>query len=607
MKNNQYYVWLGLIVALFYIHTIPYPFRVYDEDLIYNETIFPIPQNISELFLYIKEFGLNAYFEASSSFYSHIANLRCNPVNTFLTMFVEMIFKKSSHYYHLFSLVLHIASTVLLFKILNNITFFSTHRNINFLLALLWALHPLQIESVVFATNWLALVTYLLAFYIFYLTCFTQQTTLKKILLFVLTLFAFFTCEHVVFLPFVILSYLMVAGKPLLNAVPVLGSFVVYFIYFICNTTASNLTSGYHLERIFWFAPQVFIHNILLLLVPWHLTLDQSSLVKVSSQFLHAYPLFCTLVCITLVVCLFVFKNVRLLLLPALIAFLPFTHILSPLYNITSERYFYFPTFFLVIGLCHLFERAKSKERLLVIFSLLVTVLFVYSVRTYARTYDWRNNQYLFSSAVNEAPNNLYRGLRFATLAGLCGLEIKPGPECAAYVYNANQSLDIVLNAEIRKQPNIIKYYGLDDMVMKARAAYVKAYLLTSIKPPDNFAILTPYIDYVRDSQMLDYYLVYLTYHNDLDRIEELCKNLYKTKISSPVLKGLSFVEEKKYKNYKKAEEYLLQAHKLFPYNATVMQELVRLYETIGDKEKRDKFNYKYEIRTHKYGAIHRR
>lgn len=168
--NKKDYIYLTatlLIVFIFYAHTVPYPFREFDESLVFRELVFPMPQSLHEFIEYGKQFGFNVYFEASNVFYSKIGNLRLTNVNCFLTMFMELCFQKKAWLYHCLSLSLHIINTGLLFLCLQRLKGLSLP--IISLLALLFALHPVQIESVLFACNALALLAYGLAFLTFYL------------------------------------------------------------------------------------------------------------------------------------------------------------------------------------------------------------------------------------------------------------------------------------------------------------------------------------------------------------------------------------------------------------------------------------------------------
>src|SRR3989338_8720736 len=124
-ENKLFFIFLSiniLIVFLFYAHTLNYPWKHFDEQIIYNETVFPQARSFSEISEYFKYFGLNHHFEASSPFYSSIANLRCDPANTFMTIVVYYIFQKKVFLFHLLSLIFHIFNACLLFNLLNIIS-----------------------------------------------------------------------------------------------------------------------------------------------------------------------------------------------------------------------------------------------------------------------------------------------------------------------------------------------------------------------------------------------------------------------------------------------------------------------------------------------------
>ena len=111
----------GLIVFLFFSHTLNYPWKYFDEQIIYNETIWPVPQSLSELLNYLKYFGINSHFEASNPFYSSVSNIRNDPFSTLITLIVFSLFQKNPFFYHLLSILLHVLNSCLLFLTLNKI------------------------------------------------------------------------------------------------------------------------------------------------------------------------------------------------------------------------------------------------------------------------------------------------------------------------------------------------------------------------------------------------------------------------------------------------------------------------------------------------------
>src|SRR3989338_5420994 len=109
------------IVFVFYSHTLNYEWKIYDENVIFQELVFPIPKSFSEIFEYITLFGLNHHFEAGNPIYSNITNLRSDPLNSLINLFVFCLFQKNSFFYHLLSLVLHTINTSVLFILLHSI------------------------------------------------------------------------------------------------------------------------------------------------------------------------------------------------------------------------------------------------------------------------------------------------------------------------------------------------------------------------------------------------------------------------------------------------------------------------------------------------------
>jgi len=263
-KNNKlFFIFLTInivIVFLFYAHTINYPWKYFDEQIIYNETIFPQAKSISEIFEYIKYFGLKHHFEASSPFYSSIANLRSNPANTFITMIVYYLFQKKAFLFHLLSLIFHIFNICILF----NLLYLTSEKYIKNLksilrltsisvLTLLWALHPLNVESILFTANWAALISYffcLLTIYYF------LKRGVNSFILFLIYLFPLFTTEYSITVPLILffytffnykfetqeISFTNCAKHSFKKIAPLLIALAIFVIYFTSSKTIENIS-----------------------------------------------------------------------------------------------------------------------------------------------------------------------------------------------------------------------------------------------------------------------------------------------------------------------------------------------------------------------------
>ena len=598
MKNK--YVWIIIgAVLFFFAHTLVFPFRDFDENIIFNELIYPVPQSISELFAFIKNFGFVTYFEASNPFYSSLSNLRSDPFNGLLTMIVHTFLQKNPAFYHLLSLMLHTCNCIVLFKILERFSW--THNKvIPILLTLCFAFHPLNIEAVIFATNWGALLAYLLGFLSFYIVSFKTSDIRNQLTAGALLFFGLLANEQLIMFPFIALSYFFFWKDRLRKATPLFVALALFMICFFLSKTHTNFIPQdfvVTVERIFWLAPQIFMHNIQLILFPVSLSIDQSSLVKIASGILNSYAITCILYFSLFVGLLFLHRMWRAMFLPFFLALLPFLHIISPLYNLSSERYFYVPLFFLIIGVCIWISRIRVDH----VIPILASCLLVLSVRSYIRTYDWKDSEALFKSALSLAPNDLYKGLRYEVIGGLCGSKDPKNPQCFTYVNTGIRHLENVLNkVSVTNVPKVVKYYGLDDETRKGRAAYVLSFVLETQKQvKDPYVYLKPYMNTITDSQIVSRYLAYIIPKHRNDEAEEICNRLVKLKQTPPILIGLSIVQQRKYKDNKKAEAYLLQAFKYFRYDIVVLQEIIRFYSEIDDIKNANKYLALYKLRVH--------
>jgi hypothetical protein len=230
---------------------------------------------------------------------------------------------------------------------------------------------------------------------------------------------------------------------------------------------------------------------------------------------------------------------------------------------------------------------------------ILSLLLLFYSTRAYLRTFEWSNNTSLFLSACREAPNDLFRGLRFAILAGLCNIGSPQNTECSKYMDQAITALNNVMNLPDKPCPDIIKYYGLDTQSQKGKAAYILSYVLIEQKVKDPYILLRPYMKTLTDTQIAHHYLAYLIQSNQLDEAEQLCTRIYKLRKSPPALIGLSVVAERKYHDNIQAEKYLLEALSMFKYDTVVIQEIIRFYQETNQPEKASQYWRLYKLRIH--------
>lgn len=670
---------LALIVFVFFTHTLNYPWRYFDEDIIFKETILPIANSLFELKEIISSFGTNYIFESSNPIYSNISNMRGNPIWLVATIFIFYLLKSSAFNYHLLNLILHISNTILLFLILrtaipDKFKNELSHLSLAFFLTLLWSLHPVNIESVLFATNFGALITYLLCFIIFYYYMSLQRGAKRRqeislrvlqgdsspplafrndaicvsfpaqLIIFIIYFFALAMHEYAIILPIVIFAYTVrniiykndvtlktacITG--IKNIKPLIFGLIIFSIYFFSTPT----TRAFHesslpvtLERIFWLAPQIFFHYLKLIFFPNKLSVDHASLIDFPKTLIDPYSIFCFLLFIG-----FLYLTIKSFLTPKnnklffffitfslfLIALLPCLHIITPMYNIVSERYLYFPLFILIFGffifLLHSSENHKELQSRIVI--LLAVMLFIFGNRAYLRTLDWKNSKTLLTSAIESTSNYTYKGLRTHMLANSIKEFNRNYSKEEVSSINTKALLDLreaFKNNKLEKVkyqstiPEVLKYYGLDPETMESKTAYLIASIGFEMynHPKKAVNFVSKYLDNLKviDSQILRFYYRVLFFSGQIDKAENLINKYLKNKVSHVALVAYSDLLEYKHKNLEHTEKYLKESFKLFPYDSSTLFGLKRLYKIKNDPEKYANFAYLYGLRTHDLNSL---
>ena len=635
-----------LIVFAFYSHTLNYGWRDYDENIILNETLLPVPQSFGEFTELIKHLGVNQYFGASNQYYSSIVNLRSDPVTFFLLLFISLIFQKNSFLYHLFSLGVHILNTALCFLILNKFARIFTQSKtgplkessaiLSFCLSLFWALHPANVEAVILSTNWAALIGYCVCF-ITTLYCLNiffpekeispSQNLFKKVLITTVFFVSLFIHEYLIFLPLILTVWVFTifgfTNQTESNKEVIYKTFKSLYLLWLCvfiyliytifsHTFPSHLNNSFLLaaERIILISPSVFIHLIKLIFYPVNLSMDQSGLVQISSSFLSKGTLLKTSLFYLPILLSFFFltkrKNLIFLIgglyLSVICSLVPFLHIISPLYNLASERYLYFPMVFVcIISLYLILEISKNplfRNKIVLLF-ILIILIFPYSYRSYLRTLDWKDTSTLFNSSIMSGSDKILKALRLSTL---------PEPKNTEAVRILDETI-----VETRRRrvstPKIIKFYGLAPKTRIAKSIFLKTFIEYNTNPDNNKAYesLSPYINDlgILDAGVLGFYYKILFITKRIDEAEKLLKdNLRKGGISPILFVAYSDLMEYKYHDLSLTEKYLKKSFKYFPYDSGTLFGLKRLYSIRNNPEQFALYSYLFGLRTHDLQSI---
>ncbi len=643
-----------IIIFVLFAHTLNYGWRHFDEQIIYNETLLPIPASFSQIIEFVSNFGLNNYIEASNPFYTTISNLRCAPFGTLFFLFIFWLFQKSAFLYHLFSLSIHLFNSLLCFLILNKTGTKVFNSNLapkpsdsmrllfTGILTLFWALHPVNIETVLLATNCGALVTYFFCLlFIFYFIYKSEFKLTDSIFLSLLYFIPLLLNEYSITLPFILLTYLYATSifyddsnsfketftKSIKRIFPLFLTLTLFTIYFLSLPNLKifqNKSLSLLIERIFWLSPQIFLHFIKLIIFPLHLTIDQSTLVRISNTLLEPYSIFCFLFMFGLIIfSILSLPNLRqrgyfhffILFVPFFLSIFPFLHIISPLYNLANERYLYFPSFLFMLGLSHILFFILSKtstRKQIVIISTMLFLMISFSCRAYFRMLDWKDSASLFKSAIQESRNDLIKGLRIKMLGGVLYSyysDAKSKETGKRFIEDGESLLENALKdleEEIRyenKLPQIIKFYGLDPNTMQAKTAYLLAFTKLGLEknPQKAYKILKPYMENMSiiDTQILNLYTTLLFSLQKTDEAETLLNYALEKKLSPTILLPLAEIYKNKYKDLSKAEVLLKESFKYFPYDSGTLQSLKNFYLQTNNSSEYAFYSYLHGLRTH--------
>ena len=654
-KTSLFLIITVVLTFIFYFHTLFYSVKAFDELTIFKEAYLPIVLSVSEIYELISNLGLHQHVESNNILYSSIFSLRCNPFGNCLQLLVQFFFQKNPFYYHLYGLILHIINTILVFLILSKISihFLSdTESKLKLffisIFTIFWSTHPVNIESVLLATNANITLSYglsLLTFYL-YLKFSSNQKPIKlfsfqALYLFISFMFALLIAEFHFMLPLILFAYTIGINSTkklhikniLLSIFPVLLATVIYIVLFLLSNTKTNFQTGSSLnlifERIFWLSPQTLFHFIKLLLLPVKLSVDQTLLVKIADSLFAPYAIFCIgFIFLLLIISIFSLYKAKkqtpflfIILFPFLLSLLPYSQILAPVYNLASERYLYFPSFMLIFGVAHfvffiISKYSDKKKFIYLIATLFISVLLTSSIRAYIRTLDWKDNITLYSSAINATDNPLFKAYRYKSLTEKIFLQYPEREVDLKFQKLAIKNLKKAISIYKKKAetvqvtiPEIVNVYGLDPKTFLAKSVFILAQCDFNLNNDYRRAqkIMEKYMNdlSVLDSSALAFYAS-LLYHNGMqDRALYILNEGYKLRpYSTRIILSLCELTYLKYGDLKAVEDYCLKAFKYFPYDSYTIYALANIYRLMNDHEKYAYFSYIYGLRNHSIEAL---
>lgn len=641
-----------VIIFAFFFHTIFYPPKAYDELIIFKESYLPSCNSFTDMFELISLLGLKQHFEAGNSLYSNIISFRCNPFGNFIQLCMQVFFKKNPINFHLFSLCLHLVNSTVLFLIItkaSRLFLDSSHLKKNkvwmaiSLLTIFWALHPVNVESVLLLSNAITLFSYTFSFLTIFIFLNYEKASIviKSITVFICYLCGLFIAEFHFLMPVILILYCSIVNlylkkdnksfiesfkKTIFKAIPLIAAMVIFIISFSLSRTGTNLNTQNDFklifERVFWLSPQIYFHFIKLFFFPIKLSLDQSLLVDLGRKFWDPYFIFCIIFLVYLkFLCAKSLFNAKkrfpfffITVMLFLFSLLPFSQVLAPVYNLASERYLYFPSFVFVFGLSHcVFKILSMEKKCWIVISVLFIVITTFSIRSYIRTFDWKDNYSMCLSSIESAENPILKAQRYTQLYPQNSI-LAENPESTTpikYKYKAIDELEHAINIykteSIKYEeatPIILKKYGLDPDTFLAKSGCQLAESQFDLSGKQNYkttlASISPYTKDLSklDSGTISFYSSLLYFNNRINEAENVLKEgLVLYPHSTRLIFPLCDIIQIKSGDIREIENLTLKTFKYYPYDIFTLFAVTKLYELKGDLKNYAHYSYIFGLR----------
>jgi tetratricopeptide (TPR) repeat protein len=290
---------------------------------------------------------------------------------------------------------------------------------------------------------------------------------------------------------------------------------------------------------------------------------------------------------------------------------LPFLHILIPSYILTAERYLYTPIAMLIFSIAIIFERIIFAKKQIYIFSILfISILILSSARTYTRTLDWKDNYTFINSAYEPLKDPFYKAIKLGMYASTIKEFEKYNKEKSKELYRKvlnfllDAKTDAVKNKETvdHKLPLILKTYGLDFNSRLSKIAFLEASVRSSELGESTevgINILKPYLNNLTtlEPRAIELYSRFLILDKKYDEAEKLLTKVELTYPDLIVYKMTLFDYFMHINQKEKAEKYVLDSLKRFPYDTNALYKTFAYYYDTGNKEKTAHFAYLYGLR----------
>jgi tetratricopeptide (TPR) repeat protein len=338
-------------------------------------------------------------------------------------------FKLDPFIYHFNNFIIHLLNSVLAFYLIFKI---SGKKIISFFTALLWAIHPMRVESVAWAAERKDVLFTL--FLLVSLITYIIYSDKKKMYLYIMSIIFFLICllpkAQGIMFPFVLIliDYFQnrkINLRSLINKIPYFIISVLFLIILFIPAKETNQierTTASALLQNFLYANFGLVFYLIKFILPINLQVNYPLPDRIWNLPMNMLYYAAPFIVAGTAVLIFLFgKHNKKLIFAALFYFINLFIVLQLQrtgYAIVADRYTYAAylglSFFAVDSLFEIFNKQKNKL-LQISFLCFITVLIIaFSFLTWQRCTVWKDSYTLWQDAINKNPDNSISNTNFA-------------------------------------------------------------------------------------------------------------------------------------------------------------------------------------------------
>lgn len=340
------------------------------------------------------------------------------------------IFGPAPFFFHLFQVIFHILNTLLVYlftkRFFKNIT--------AFMLALLFLIHPINNEAVVYIANLQEVLFFFFGMAALLLLNKNTKISFKTYTLFLFFLFlSLLSKESAILFLIITAAFSYLYCKQNFNSI-FFGNLFIFGIYLFlrfgvakmyqAQESIAEITQASLIERLIHI-PAIITYYLKTFFFPIHLSADQFWFIRTLSWTNFYLPLLVSVLFLILIVIggfYFYRKDKKLFKTYLFFSIWFLTGLLLHIQILkldatVADRWFYFPILGLLGMIMLALQQIKIKSVYLkkISFASLVVLLLILSIRTFQRNFDWKDELTLLGKEVKVTPRNFVLDNLYAT------------------------------------------------------------------------------------------------------------------------------------------------------------------------------------------------